>query len=95
MYYGKHGNNQISDLGDTELVDYLEGNTWINSGLLDPPPPSDLANKSKKLPTFGNNRYLQMFMEATTYNLWLTAWEQMQPMQGNLMPEERKSLEDL
>lgn len=59
MYYGKdnnrdntQGTNQFECLGDTELVDYFEENTWIDSDLLDPTPPSELANKSN------NSQYL-------------------------------------
>lgn len=38
---------ELADLGETELIEYLEGNTLINSDLLDPPPPSGFTSKSK------------------------------------------------
>lgn len=73
----------------------MAGNIWIDSDLLDPPPQSGLSNKSKKFPIFGNNRYLQMFLEAITHDLRSIDWEHIQPTKDNLTPGEHRALQDL
>lgn len=35
----------LLEIEESQIVDYLEGNTWIDSHILDPPPASGLANK--------------------------------------------------
>lgn len=58
------------EIDETQMVNFFEGNTWIDSAILDSPPKSDLANKSQRFPSFSNNKYLQMFLEATTEDIY-------------------------
>lgn len=82
MFFGKKNNTNVKaqphtliDINDVQLVDYIEGNTWIDSDILDPPLPSGLAHKSQRFPSFANNKYLQMFLEAITEDIRTKEWE--------------------
>ena len=99
MFFGKTkeptSGIQMLEMEESQLVDFLEENTWIDSDILDPPPPSGLANKSQRFPNFSNNKYLQMFLEAITEDIRSIKWDKIEPMVDNLSQSERKTLQEL
>lgn len=67
----------------------------IDSGLLNPPLPSGLAKRSQHFPSFANNKYLQMLLEAITHDICTIEWEKIQPSIDNLTQGKKITLQEL